>query len=305
MYYALGRIIIMIKSMTAFGRARNTVGGKDITVEIKSVNNRFFDCSVKLPRAFSFLEEKIKPYLQSKSVARGKVDVFIGIDIVDTPDVCISIDEGYSAAYVSALRALGEKFALKDDISVMSVARAGDVFVIKKSEEDTEKDWADLRVVLDEAIEKFLAAREREGENICRDLRGKVDSIRQKVNEIEALSLSDTQSYREKLEAKLREMLSDNRIVFDENRILTECAIFADKIAIDEELVRLRSHFEGFEDILSSGEPAGRKLDFLVQEINRETNTIGSKCQNASIARLVVDIKCEIEKIREQIQNIE
>ncbi|MBQ8818901.1 MAG: YicC family protein [Clostridia bacterium] len=295
----------MIKSMTAFGRARNTVGGKDITVEIKSVNNRFFDCSVKLPRAFSFLEEKIKPYLQSKSVARGKVDVFIGIDIVDTPDVCISIDEGYSAAYVSALRALGEKFALKDDISVMSVARAGDVFVIKKSEEDTEKDWADLRVVLDEAIEKFLAAREREGENICRDLRGKVDSIRQKVNEIEALSLSDTQSYREKLEAKLREMLSDNRIVFDENRILTECAIFADKIAIDEELVRLRSHFEGFEDILSSGEPAGRKLDFLVQEINRETNTIGSKCQNASIARLVVDIKCEIEKIREQIQNIE
>lgn len=295
----------MIKSMTAFGRARNTVGGKDITVEIKSVNNRFFDCSVKLPRAFSFLEEKIKPYLQSKSVARGKVDVFIGIDIVDTPDVCISIDEGYAAAYVSALRALGEKFALKDDISVMSVARAGDVFVIKKSEEDTEKDWADLRVVLDEAIEKFLAAREREGENICRDLRGKVDSIRQKVNEIEALSLSDTQSYREKLEAKLREMLSDNRIVFDENRILTECAIFADKIAIDEELVRLRSHFEGFEDILSSGEPAGRKLDFLVQEINRETNTIGSKCQNASIARLVVDIKCEIEKIREQIQNIE
>ena len=305
MYYALGRIIIMIKSMTAFGRARNTVGGKDITVEIKSVNNRFFDCSVKLPRAFSFLEEKIKPYLQSKSVARGKVDVFIGIDIVDTPDVCISIDEGYAAAYVSALRALGEKFALKDDISVMSVARAGDVFVIKKSEEDTEKDWADLRVVLDEAIEKFLAAREREGENICRDLRGKVDSIRQKVNEIEALSLSDTQSYREKLEAKLREMLSDNRIVFDENRILTECAIFADKIAIDEELVRLRSHFEGFEDILGSGEPAGRKLDFLVQEINRETNTIGSKCQNASIARLVVDIKCEIEKIREQIQNIE
>ena len=295
----------MIKSMTAFGRARNTVGGKDITVEIKSVNNRFFDCSVKLPRAFSFLEEKIKPYLQSKSVARGKVDVFIGIDIVDTPDVCISIDEGYAAAYVSALRTLGEKFALKDDISVMSVARAGDVFVIKKSEEDTEKDWADLRVVLDEAIEKFLAAREREGENICRDLRGKVDSIRQKVNEIEALSLSDTQSYREKLEAKLREMLSDNRIVFDENRILTECAIFADKIAIDEELVRLRSHFEGFEDILGSGEPAGRKLDFLVQEINRETNTIGSKCQNASIARLVVDIKCEIEKIREQIQNIE
>lgn len=295
----------MIKSMTAFGRARNTVGGKDITVELRSVNNRFFDCSVKLPRAFSFLEEKIKPYLQSKSISRGKVDVFVGINVVDTPDVSIDIDEGYAASYIAALRRLGQRFDLRDDVSVMSVARNGDIFVIRKSEEDTEKDWADLRVVLDEAIEKFLAARVREGDNICRDLRAKAQSIREKVDEIEKLSLTDTVSYREKLEARLREMLSDNRIVFDENRILTECAVFADKIAIDEELVRLRSHFEGFEEILSSDEPAGRKLDFLVQEMNRETNTIGSKCQNASIARLVVDIKCDIEKIREQIQNIE
>ena len=295
----------MIKSMTAFGRARNTVGGKDITVELRSVNNRFFDCSVKLPRAFSFLEEKIKPYLQSKSVSRGKVDVFISINVIDTPDVAIDIDEGYAASYISALRRLGERFSLKDDVSVMSVARNGDIFVIQKSEEDTEKDWAELRVVFDEAIEKFLAARQREGDNISRDLRAKAQAIRLKVDEIEKLSLSDTASYREKLETRLREMLSDNRIVFDENRILTECAIFADKIAIDEELVRLRSHFDGFEDILSSNEPAGRKLDFLVQEINRETNTIGSKCQNSSIARLVVDIKCDIEKIREQIQNIE
>ncbi|MBQ9112858.1 MAG: YicC family protein [Clostridia bacterium] len=295
----------MIKSMTSFGRARNTVGGKDITVELRSVNNRFFDCSVKLPRAFSFLEEKIKPYLQSRSVSRGKVDVFIGINVIDTPDVTIGIDEGYASAYIAALRALGERFSLTDDISVMSVARNSDIFVIGKSEEDTEKDWADLRVVLDEAIEKFLAARQREGENICRDLLVKADAIRARVDEIEKLSLSDTVSYREKLETKLREMLSDNRIVFDENRILTECAIFADKVAIDEELVRLRSHFDGFADILASDEPAGRRLDFLVQEINRETNTIGSKCQNSAIARLVVDIKCEIEKIREQIQNIE
>jgi uncharacterized protein (TIGR00255 family) len=295
----------MIKSMTAFGRARGTVGGKDITVELRSVNNRFFDCSVKLPRAFSFLEEKIKPYLQSKSISRGKVDVFISIDIIDTPDVNISIDEGYAEAYISALRTLGEKFGLRDDISIMSLARNNDIFVIKKSEEDTEKDWADLCVVLNEAIEKFLAARLREGENICRDLKAKVVSIGEKVNEIEKLSLSDTVTYRQKLETRLREMLSDNRIVFDENRILTECAVFADKIAIDEELVRLRSHFEGFGEILATDEPAGRKLDFLVQEINRETNTIGSKCQNSSIARLVVDIKCEIEKIREQIQNIE
>ena len=295
----------MIKSMTAFGRAKQTVGGKDITVEIKSVNNRFFDCSVKLPRAFSFLEEKIKPHLQSRSISRGKVDVFISIDVIDTPAVSFAIDEGYAESYIKALRELGEKFGLRDDVSVMSVARNSDVFVIRKSEEDTEKDWADLSVVLDVAIEKFLAARQREGENIRRDLEAKVNAIKANVDKIEELSLDDTSTYREKLEAKLRDMLSDNRIVFDENRILTECAIFADKIAIDEELVRLRSHFDGFADILALDEPAGRKLDFLVQEINRETNTIGSKCQNAAIARLVVDIKCEIEKIREQIQNVE
>ena len=295
----------MIKSMTSFGRARATVGGKDITVEIRSVNNRFFDCSVKLPRAFSFLEEKIKPYLQSQGISRGKVDVFIGIEVIDTPDVEIGIDEGYAAAYLKALCELRDKFELKDDISVMRMAQNKDIFIIKKSEDDAERDWADLSVVLSEAIEKFIAGREREGDNIATDLRGKVNSIKEKAKIIEKLSAEDTQSYRVKLEAKLKDMLSDNRIVFDENRILTECAIFADKIAIDEELVRLGSHFDGFEEILASDEPAGRRLDFLVQEINRETNTIGSKCQNAAIAKLVVDMKCDIEKIREQIQNIE
>ena len=295
----------MIKSMTSFGRARSTVGGKDITVELKSVNNRFFDCSVKLPRAFSYLEERIKPYLQSKSISRGKVDVFITINVIDTPDVSFDVDEGYARAYIDALRKLGDTFGLRDDVSIMSVARNPDIFVVKKSEEDADKDWADLCAVLDQAIERFLAARIREGENIKRDLLGKIEAIRERVNTIESISLTDTVSYREKLETRLRDMLSDNRIVFDENRILTECAIFADKVAIDEELVRLRSHFEGFAEILESNEPAGRKLDFLVQELNRETNTIGSKCQNSSIARLVVDIKCDIEKIREQIQNIE
>ena len=295
----------MIKSMTAFGRARRTVGGKDVTVEIRSVNNRFFDCSVKLPRAFSFLEEKIKPHLQGAGITRGKVDVFIGIDVVDTPDTNIAIDESYAGAYISALRSLGERFGLRDDISIMSVAQNRDIFIVKKPEEDAERDWADVSAVLDEAVEKFLSGRAREGQNIEADLVSKVNAIRVRVDSIEALSEADTLTYREKLEARLKEMLSDNRIVFDENRILTECAIFADRIAIDEELVRLRSHFDGFEDILSSDEPVGRKLDFLVQEINRETNTIGSKCQNASIAKLVVDIKCEIEKIREQIQNIE
>ena len=268
-------------------------------------NNRFFDCSVKLPRAFSYLEERIKPYLQSKSISRGKVDVFITINVIDTPDVSFDVDEGYARAYIDALRKLGDTFGLRDDVSIMSVARNPDIFVVKKSEEDADKDWADLCAVLDEAIERFLAARLREGENIKKDLLGKIEAIRERVNTIESISLTDTVSYREKLETRLRDMLSDNRIVFDENRILTECAIFADKVAIDEELVRLRSHFEGFAEILESNEPAGRKLDFLVQELNRETNTIGSKCQNSSIARLVVDIKCDIEKIREQIQNIE
>lgn len=295
----------MIRSMTAFGRARATVGGKDITVELRSVNNRFFDCSVKLPRSFSFLEEKVKPYLQSASVSRGKVDVFIGIDVIDTPDTQIIIDEGYAAAYLAALKQLGTTFGLRDDISIMSVAQNRDLFLVQKSEEDTERDWEQVRTVLDMALEKFIAARTREGENIEQDLRGKLDAIRERVDRIEAISAEDTETYRQKLEARLRDMLSDNRIVFEESRILTECALFADRIAIDEELVRLRSHFDGFDEILASAEPVGRRLDFLVQEINRETNTIGSKCQNAAIAKLVVDIKCEIEKIREQIQNIE
>ena len=296
----------MIKSMTAFGRARKSIGGKDITVEIRSVNNRFFDCSVKLPRSFSFLEEKIKPYLQSKSVSRGKVDVYIGIDVIDSPVPDITIDKGYATAYINALEELSQCYPiLTDDISVMRVAQNHDIFVIRKSDENIEKEWADVREVLDEALERFIAARQSEGSNIERDIKNKVNNIIALTEKIESISNSDITGYREKLEARLRDMLSDNKLVFEESRILTECAIFADKIAIDEELVRLRSHFAAFDDILNSNEPAGRKLDFLLQEMNRETNTIGSKCQNASIARMVVDVKCELEKIREQIQNIE
>ena len=295
----------MIKSMTAFGRARATVNGKDISIEIRSVNNRYFDCSVKLPRSFSFLEEKIKPYLQSKLISRGKVDVFITIDVINSQLPDITIDEGYATAYINSLNELAEKYSLKNDISVMQIAQNRDIFVIRKSEEDTEKEWADLRAVLDIAIERFIEGRTNEGRNIEIDIKSKIQSISELLNHIEAFSVSDTEGYKQKLEARLREMLSDSKLVFDESRILTECAIFADKIAIDEEIVRLRSHFITFNDIILSNEPAGRKLDFLMQEMNRETNTIGSKCQNASIARIVVEIKCELEKIREQIQNIE
>ena len=295
----------MIKSMTAFGRQVEIVDGKSISVEIKSVNNRYFDCSVRISRSYSFLEEKIKPYLQSHGISRGKVDVQISIEPLSISDVSIQINEGYAKSYIEALRSLKEKFSLDGEITVMSVAHDREIFTVSKPEEDEEKDFRDLCVVLDAAIEKFIAAREGEGANIERDICAKIDAIREKVDLIESRSFEDTSSYRAHLEERLRQALADNKITMDENRILTECAIFADKIAVDEEIVRLRSHFTAFEGILSANEPAGRKLDFLMQEMNREINTIGSKCSNSAIAHTVVDVKCELEKIREQIQNIE
>lgn len=295
----------MMKSMTAFGRARGTQGGKDITAEIKSVNSRYLDCSVKLSRAFSFLEDRIKPYLQSKGLTRGKVDIYIGVDVIESAQADITVDFALAEGYLNALRSIRDEFSLRDDISVMSLARYSDIFVVKKPEEDVEKDWADIVVVLDEAIEQFIIAREREGSNIENDLCTKIDGIRETVDKIEELSLGDTADYKVKLEERIRKMLSDNKISIDESRILTECAIFADKVAIDEELVRLRSHFDAFDEYTKSTEPVGRKLDFLMQEMNREINTIGSKCNNSNIARYVVDVKTELEKVREQIQNIE
>ena len=295
----------MMRSMTAFGRARQSVNGKDITVELRSVNSRYLDCSVKLPRAFSYLEEKIKPYLQSRGISRGKLDVWIGVEVTESQGVEIQIDHAYAEGYLRALHDLRDTFGLADDISVMQVARNPEVFKIKKPEEDAESDWQDLLSVLSEAVDAFLAAREAEGLNIQRDLCEKVENIRRITETIKALSEQDVVSYGEKLKARLTQMLSDNKIAIDEARILTECAIFADRVTIDEELVRLHSHFDAFLGMLATGEPVGRKIDFLIQEMNRETNTIGSKCSNAEIAHLVVDVKTEIEKIREQIQNIE
>ena len=295
----------MIKSMTAFGRHSEIVNNKNITVEIKSVNNRYFDCSVRISRNYSFLEEKIKPYLQSHGISRGKVDVSVTIEQIGGADVLISLNEEYAKAYYQALVQLKETLELPGEITVATLQRDSNIFTLSKVEEDEEQDFADLCVVLNQAIDKFIVAREREGANIEADLRQKVEGIKERVAIVEAHSEEDISSYRSRLEEKLKAVLADNKITLDENRILTECAIFADKAAVDEEIVRLRSHFKAFEDILTSNEPVGRKLDFLMQEMNRETNTIGSKCSNSSIAHVVVDIKCELEKIREQIQNIE
>ena len=217
----------------------------------------------------------------------------------------ISLNEDYAKAYYNALLQLKETLDLPGEITVATLQRDSNIFTLSKVEEDEEQDFADLCTVLDVAIDRFITAREREGANIEADLRAKVEGIKERVNVVEAHSEEDIGSYRSRLEEKLRAVLDDNKVTLDENRILTECAIFADKVAVDEEIVRLRSHFVAFEDILSSNEPVGRKLDFLMQEMNRETNTIGSKCSNSSIAHVVVDIKCELEKIREQIQNIE
>ncbi len=295
----------MLKSMTAFGRERQSVGGKDITVEIRSVNNRYFDCQVKLPHVYSPLEQKIKQLLSSKGISRGKVDVGVFVEFDEAGDREILVNSEYAAKYISALRRLKEEFSLSGEIDIMSVARDREVFSIKKPDADLEAEWEDLRGVLDAAADKFLSARADEGCRIEADLKAKIEHIKEVVERIEALSGDDIGGYRTRLEERLRSALADNKVTIDENRILTECAIYADRAAIDEETVRLRSHFCAFYDYLAKGEPVGRSLDFLIQEMNREINTIGSKCANSSIAHLVVEVKTEIEKIREQIQNIE
>ena len=295
----------MIRSMTAYGRAKQQIGGKDILVEIRSVNNRYYDCTVKISRLYGFLEDRVKNYVKDSGISRGKVDIYINIDLLDTAGVEVALDETYTKSYLAALYRLRDTFGLKDDISVMRVASNKDIFAVTKPEEDTEGDWNDLRVVLDEALSSFTSMREAEGQRLADDILEKKNRIASLVPEIEALSKEDTQGYFEKLEARLRQVLEDHKVTADEGRILTECAIFADKIAVDEETVRLRSHFKAFDEMLLAEEPIGRKLDFLIQEMNRETNTIGSKCGDLRISKIVIDIKNEIEKIREQIQNIE
>jgi uncharacterized protein (TIGR00255 family) len=290
--------------MTAFGRATGKAPGRDIIVEIKSVNNRFFDCQVKLPRLFSFLEDKVKKQLSNRGIARGKVDVYISIDVTDTAGVEVEIDKTYAKSYIAALRKLAEEFDLPCDITTMRVAQNRDIFAIKKAEEDAEAEWQALLPTLNEALDAFIAAREREGENMRRDISEKKANIMAMAEKIAPLSRADAEKQYEKMRERIYALVGDT-VPLDETKLITECAVFADKIAVDEETVRLASHFEAFDNILLSEEPVGRKLDFLLQEMNRETNTIGSKACNIEIAKIVVEMKSELEKIREQIQNIE
>ena len=295
----------MMKSMTAFGRAVAEGEKRTVTVELKSVNSRFFDASVKLPRAYLFLEEKIKAHVQKNGILRGKVDIYITVEEKSHEDGAAVLDEGFLSSYLSCLYRLRDEYKLRDDITVMGVARNSDIFRRERAAEDLEKAWEWLCPVLDEALVGYVEMRSREGERIAADILAKLEGVKTIVSEIEEISKNDTVGYRDKLESRIRAILGETDVVVDENRLLTECAIWADKIAIDEELVRLRSHFDAFLQIVALPEPSGRKLDFLMQEMNRETNTIGSKANNAAIARLVVNIKGELEKMREQIQNIE
>ena len=292
----------MVKSMTGYGRCEETVGGSRITVELKSVNHKYFEFSPRVTRGYGFLEDKLKTYVQSR-VARGKIDLFLSIETLEDADVIVSVNHSLAAGYIAALREITERYKLPDTVTVNSLSRYSDIFSVHKAPEDEEAIWAAVKTVLEKAVDAFIAMRETEGRRLYDDVMSRAAVILELVGKIEARSPETVKEYRERLEAKLREVLSDTTI--DEQRILTEAAIFADKVAVAEETVRLRSHFEQLKALLNAEEPSGRKMDFLVQEMNRETNTIGSKASDSQIAYMVVDIKAEIEKIREQIQNIE
>lgn len=292
----------MVKSMTGYGRCEETVGGRRITVELKSVNHKYFEFSPRVTRGYGFLEDKLKTYVQSR-VARGKIDLFLSIETLEDADVIVSVNHSLAAGYIAALREITERYKLPDTVTVNSLSRYSDIFSVHKAPEDEEAIWAAVKTVLEKAVDAFIAMRETEGRRLYDDVMSRAAVILELVGKIEARSPETVKEYSERLEAKLREVLSDTTI--DEQRILTEAAIFADKVAVAEETVRLRSHFEQLKALLNAEEPSGRKMDFLVQEMNRETNTIGSKASDSQIAYMVVDIKAEIEKIREQIQNIE
>ncbi len=292
----------MIKSMTGYGRAVETVNGREFTVEIRSVNNRYLDCSVKLPRSVSFAEEAVKQAVKA-AVSRGKVDVFISIKSETGDEAKVSLNTAVLEEYLAAMHRMVEEFGVKDDISVSTVSRLPEVFTVEKPQVDEDQLKGDLLGVVNRALGSYNDMRAVEGAALDADLRSRGNTILELVSQVEAGNGKTVADYRTRLENKLKEVLANTAI--DESRILTEAAIFADKVAVDEETVRLRSHLKQMNTMLTAGGAMGRKLDFLLQEMNREANTIGSKCTDVNLARIVVDIKAELEKIREQTQNIE
>ena len=292
----------MVKSMTGYGRAVETVNGREFTVELRSVNNRYLDCSVKLPRMLSFAEDAVKQAVKN-SISRGKVDVYITVHSEGASDVTVSLNAPMVEGYLAAMKQMVEAYGVRDDISVSLLSRMNEVFSIEKPEVDEEQLKEDLMGVVAKALESYDAMRCAEGKALENDLRSRGNTILELVALVEAGNGQTVIDYRTRLENKLREVLANTAI--DESRILTEAAIFADKVAVDEETVRLRSHLEQMNQMLTTGGAIGRKLDFLLQEMNRESNTIGSKCSDVKLARIVVDIKAELEKIRELTQNIE
>ncbi len=292
----------MIKSMTGYGRAVGEYSGRNITVEVRSVNHRYFDCSVKTSRFYSFLEDPIKKAAQN-IVSRGKVDVFVSIDNSQSDDVEVKLNRHVFEAYLNGLREMCSEYSLRDDLSTVTLARMPEVFSIEKKEADAEELTKDVLTVLSSALDDFTQMRRVEGEKLYDDIVSRGSTISKAVDYIETLAEASEAEYKVKLENRIRELLGAAQP--DESRILTEVAIFADRVAIDEEIVRLRSHLVQLNDMIKEDVPVGRKLDFLVQELNRETNTIGSKANSIEITRTVIDIKNEIEKIREQVQNIE
>ena len=292
----------MIKSMTGYGRAVETHNGREFTVELRSVNNRYLDCSVRLPRMLTFAEESVKQAVKA-SVSRGKVDVFISLTSEGGEEAQITLNRSVLEGYLNAMKQMVAEYGITDDISVTAVSRLPEVLTIEKPKVDEEQLAADLMVVVNNALTNYNAMRATEGEALSADLRSRSNTILNLVSQVEQGNAQTVTDYRARLEAKLREVLENTAI--DESRILTEAAIFADKVAVDEETVRLRSHLQQMNDMLDNGGAIGRKLDFLLQEMNREANTIGSKCTDVRLARIVVDIKAELEKIREQTQNIE
>ena len=292
----------LIKSMTGYGRAVETVNGREFTVEIRSVNNRYLDCTVKLPKQLSFAEDAVKQAVK-QSVSRGKVDVFITLRSEGGLDAKVSLNAAMVEGYLAAMNQMAECYGIRNDVSVSVIARMPDVFAIEKPQVDEEQLKADLLGVVAKALEGYDAMRRTEGAALDADLRSRGETIKGLVAQVEAGNGQTVIDYRTRLENKLREVLANTSI--DEGRILTEAAIFADKVAVDEETVRLRSHLKQMNSMLTTGGAVGRKLDFLLQEMNREANTIGSKCSDVNLARIVVDIKAELEKIREQTQNIE